>query len=321
MKGKTFCLLVAILFGLTSISYAQVKDYPKKPIQMIIGHAAGSSVDLFYRLLADEVSKTWNVPVSAINKTGASGAVAANEVANSEKDGCTLLAMLSGQLTTFSIANPKSPVHVLRDFDPIEMHTYAPIIMFVRADSQFNSLDDIIDYARKKPGELICGVNQMGSTSHLETLLLNRLAKIDITFVHQEGPPQLMTGVLGGHYNLGWGNYAFTKPFITAGKIKPLVSDAKCPWKIPTFEEKGYPIALINYMSLVGPKGTPTTIIKAWEDALHKAMNDPKFQASLDKAAFVVEMITGTEKLNKLLKEEVARYSQFTPEELGWKQK
>ncbi len=321
MKLKAFCLLAAILFGLASVSYAQVKDYPKNPIQIIVAHQAGSSVDLFYRLLGEEASKMWNVPVSIINKTGASGAVAANEVANSEKDGHTLLAMLAGQLAAFSVANPKSPVHILRDFDPIEMHAYAPNLIFVKADSPFNSLDDLIDYARKKPGDLICGVAQMGSTSHLNTLQLNRLAKVDITFVHETGPPKILAGVLGGHYHLGWGNYAFTKPFIDAGKIKPLASDAKCPWGIPTFEEKGYQVSMINYMSLMGPKGMPPIVVKTWEDALHKVMSDPKFRESLDKAAFVIKMTTGTEELNKLLKEEVAKYSSFSPEELGWKQK
>jgi tripartite-type tricarboxylate transporter receptor subunit TctC len=319
MKTKMFCLLFAILFGLTSISYAQVRDYPKKPIQIIAGHAPGTSVDVFYRLLADEVSKMWNNPVNVITKPGSSGVLAYSEVANAEKDGYTLMAGLAGQLASVSIANPKSPVHILRDYDPIEIHTFAVSILFAKADSPFNSLEDVIDYARKKPGELICSVAQIGSNSHLETLLLTRFAKVDITLVHLPGPPEMITGVLGGHFNFGWANTSTLGPFISAGKVKPLITDAKSPLGIPTFEEKGYPIALPFLMYLMGPKGIPPTVIKAWEDALHKAMNDPKFQATLSKAGFIIEMTTGTEKLNKLLKEVVATYSRFTPEELGWK--
>jgi tripartite-type tricarboxylate transporter receptor subunit TctC len=319
MKVKKICLLLAILVGLTSISYAQVRDYPKKPIQIIAGHGAGTSVDVFYRMLADYVSKTWNIPVNVVTKPGSSGIIAYNEVANAEKDGYTLMAGLAGQLASVSIANPKSPVHILRDYDPIEIHTSAVTIMFAKADSPFNSLEDVINYARKKPGELISSVAQIGSNSHLEMLQLIRLAKVDITLVHLPGPPEMIAGVLGGHFHFGWGNSSNLMPFISAGKIKPLVSDAKSPLGIPTFEEKGYPISLPFLMYLMGPKGIPPTVIESWEDALHKAMNDPKFQATYSKLGFIIEMTTGTEKLNKFLKEVVATYSRFTPEELGWK--
>lgn len=321
MKVKTFCLLAAILFGLTSTGYAQVRDYPKKPIQIIAGHAAGSSIDIFYRLLAEGVSNRWKVPVNVFNKPTASGSVAASEVANSEKDGYTLLAALVSTLATVSVGNPKSPVHILRDFDPIEIHTFGANVMWVRADSPFKSLDDVVDYARKKPGELICGVSEMGSTSHLLMLLFKRLAKIDITVVNNDGPPQVIAGVLGGHFNLGWSNHTLATPLVAAGKIRTLASDIKCPLGIPTFTEKGYPVSLTLLMGLMGPKGMPPTVIKAWEDALNVAMNDPKFQASINKLGFIMSMTTGTDNLNKLLKEEVARYSRFTPEELGWKQR
>jgi tripartite-type tricarboxylate transporter receptor subunit TctC len=321
MKARTFCLLVAILFGFTAICEAQVKDYPKKPIQIIIGHTAGSTIDVFYRMLGEEVSRIWQVPVSAVNKPVASGSVAASEVANSEKDGYTLFGTLVGQLASVSVANPQSPVHILRDFEPIEMHTYAANVIFVRADSPFKSLEEIIDYARKKPGELISGITQKGSNLHLEALLLNRQAKVDITLVHQDGPPEVMTGVLGGHFNLGWNNHVFSTPHVTAGKIRPLASDIKCPFGIPTFTERGYPIDVISVMALLGPKGMQPAAVRAWEDALKTVMKGPRFQGFIAKNGFIMSMTTGTEKLDKMMKEEVARYSRFTPEELGWKRK
>ena len=74
-------------------------------------------------------------------------------------------------------------------------------------------------------------------------------------------------------------------------------------------------------MGLFGPRGMPPTVIKTWDDALKTMMNDPKFQASMTKLNFVIDMTTGADKLDKLLKEEVARYSRFTPEELGWRKK
>jgi tripartite-type tricarboxylate transporter receptor subunit TctC len=319
MKGRTICLAAAILFGCTAICGAQVKDYPKKPIQFLVGHSAGSTIDVFYRMLGEEVSRIWKVPVSAVNKVTASGSVAAGEVANSDKEGYTLFATLIGQLASVSVANPKSTVHILRDFEPIEMHTYAANVMFVRADSPFKTFDDVLDGARKKPGELIAGITQMGSNLHLDALLLNRLAKVDMTLVHQDGPPQVLTGVLGGHFNLGWNNHVFCTPHVAAGKIRILASDMKCPFAVPTFTEKGYPIDLISVMGLLGPKGMSPAAVKAWEDVLKIVLKEPRFQSFIAKNGFTMTMTTGKDNLSRMMKEEVVRYSRFTPEELGWK--
>jgi tripartite-type tricarboxylate transporter receptor subunit TctC len=321
MKGKTFCLFVAILFCLTAVCHAQVRDYPKKPIQILVGHTASSAIDVFYRLAAEEASRTWKVPVNIVNKPAASGSVAASEVANADKDGYLLFGTLVGQLASLSVGNPKSPVHILRDFDVIEMHYYAANVIFVRADSPFKSLGELVDYARKKPGELIAGITQMGSNIHLDALLLNRLAKIDMTLVHQDGPPEVLTGVLGGHFNVGWTNHVLATPQVAAGKIRVLAADMKCPLGVPTFAEKGYRIDLVPVMGLFGPRGMPPTVVKTWDDALKTMMKDPKFQASMTKLNFVIDMTTGADKLDKLLKEEVARYSRFTSEELGWGKK
>jgi tripartite-type tricarboxylate transporter receptor subunit TctC len=109
MKWKAICLAAVILFSLTPVCNSQVKDYPKKPIQFIVGHQAGSTIDVFYRMLGEEVSRIWKVPVSAVNKVTASGSVAAGEVANSDKEGYTLFATLIGQLASVSVANPRVP--------------------------------------------------------------------------------------------------------------------------------------------------------------------------------------------------------------------
>jgi tripartite-type tricarboxylate transporter receptor subunit TctC len=322
MKAKSLFFLVVILFGFNSVGYPQVMEYPNKPIQIIEGHPPGGGIDIFYRLLSEELSKTWKVPVNILNKPAAVGAVAASEVANAEKDGYTFLAILLGQLAAMSVANPKSPVHLLRDFDPVEVNTYAAQLLVTRSDSKFNSLEEVVAYARQKPGEVLCGTTQLGSNFHLLALLFNRLAKINITILPVEGSQIVMTNVLGGHFDLGTTNDVLARPQVAAGKIKVLVSDIKStlPIPVPTFAEKGYPeVDLVISMTLLGPKGLPPAILKTWENTLETIMKDPKFQASLNKLGFTVSMITGTERLNKRLKEEIDKYSRFTPEELGWK--
>lgn len=320
MKSKMVCFLVAILVGVTSVGYTQVKDYPKNPIQIVLGHSAGGGIDIFYRLVAEGLARKWKVPVNILNKAQASGAVAADEVARADKDGYTMLGNLVGPLATLTIANPKSPINLLRDFEPIEMHSYAAQVLLVNADSKFKSYDELIDYARKKPGELLCAVSDIGSNLHLEMLLFQRSSNVKFTLVHHEGTQEIIAGLLGRHFDTGYVNDVVATPFVAAGKMRAIVSDIKSPLGCPTFAEKGYPqVNLPPIMALMGPKGLPPAIIKTWEDAIGEIVKDPNFAASMKKLNYTITMTVGREKLAKAIKEEFDKYARFTPEELGWK--
>lgn len=229
--------------------------------------------------------------------------------------------MLLTQLVSMTAANPKGTVNLLRDFEPIEVHSYAALVIVTRTESNLKSFDDLLKYAKEKPGELIMGTSEVGSTIHLDTLLFNRSANIKITIVPLQGTSEIIPNVLGGHFHLGFINDVLAKPHLEAGKMRALVSDIRSPrLTCSTFAEKGYPQANVaNYMSVLGPKGLPPAIVKVWEDTLEAIVKDPQFVASYQKLGYNINMITGTEKLNKFLKDEVDKLSKFTPEELGWK--
>jgi tripartite-type tricarboxylate transporter receptor subunit TctC len=317
----TVSVLALLIFGSVGLLLGAAREYPSKPIQIILPHSAGGGIDLYLRLVSEELTKRWKVPVNVINKPGGGGAVAAGEVANAEKDGYTMLGMLLTQIASMTAANPKSPVNLLRDFDPIEVNSYASLVIVTRSESNLKSADDLIKYAKEKPGELIMGTSEVGSTIHLDALLFNRAANIKITIVPHQGTSEITPNVLGGHYQLGFINDVLAKPHLEAGKMRALISDLHSPrLNCPTFTEKGYPqVNLANFMSVLGPKGLPPAIIKVWTDTLESIVKDPSFVSAYSKLGYNIQMTTGTEKLNRLLKEEVTKYSTFTPEELGWK--
>jgi tripartite-type tricarboxylate transporter receptor subunit TctC len=326
MKKESFLTVSAIIMlvvmgGLVSTAYPAGKEYPNKPIQLILPHTAGGGIDLFLRLLSEELKKTWKVPVNIINKPGGGGVVAAAEVANAEKDGYTLLGMLLGQLAGITVADPKSPVNLLRYFDPLEVNSYAALTIVTRTESNLKSFDDVLEFARKKPGELIMGTTELGATIYLEALLLNRHANIKITIVPLQGTSEIIPNVLGGHFQLGFINDVLAKPYLASGKMRALVSDIKSPHlDCPTFAEKGYPqVNLTNAMAILGPKGLPPAVVKVWENTLEKVVKEPNFISAYQKLGYNIDMITGADRLNKRLKEEMEKYSHFTPEELGWK--
>jgi len=313
--------MILVMGSFISAAFPAPKEYPNKPIQIVVPHAAGGGIDIYLRLLSEELKKTWKVTVNVLNKPGGAGVVAAADVANAEKDGYTVLGMLLNLLATITAANPRSPVNLLRDFDPLEVNTYAALTIVTRSESNLKSFDDIVEYARKKPDELICGTSEVGSTIYLEALLLNRFANIKITLVPLQGTSEIIPNVLGGHFHLGFINDVLAKPYLASGKMRALVSDIRSPLlNCPTFAEKGYPqVNITNSMAILGPKGLPPAIVKVWENTLEIVVKEPNFINSYKKLGYNIDMITGADRLNKRLKDEIEKYSHFTPEELGWK--
>ncbi len=326
MKAKIlfmFCLVLLLVGGFKSAVYPQDKGYPNKPIEIIVNISAGGGFDRYFRLFSEELKKIWKVPINVVNKVGGGGLIAMMEVANTKKDGYTLLAGAVGGITAVSIADP-SKIHLIRNFDPLHVnYGFATDIIVTGGESNFRSLEDVVDYARKKPGELIIGTAATGTNVYLEARLFIRSAKVDITHIPFPGSAEVVTNLLGGHIHLGAISDATGKPYIEAGKMRGLVATLNKSLifpSIPTYAEKGFPqVDLIVTAGILGPKGLPPAVIKTWENATVEILKKPEFVASLNKMGYFTNFLIGTEKLNNFLKEDIEKYSRFTPEELGWK--
>lgn len=306
----------------SSASSAQEK-FPNRPVQIVVAHRAGGGVDLFFRLVAEELKKTWKVPVSVENQFSAGGMTAANTVAQSKKDGDTVLGIIVGILSTMTAVKPDGPVNLTRDFDPVLINPgYASVIYLVKSDSKFKTLKDVINYAKEKPGELICGTGPRGTENFLEWELLKRVAKVDITTLSYQGSSEVYPQLLGGHIQIAGGADTSSKPYIDSGRMRPLVVDMKSTIlpDVPTFAEAGYPeVNLITTVALLGPKGLPSAVTKGWESAVKTILKDTEFLASLKKAGLNNYIEGDPVKMREFLNGEVKKYAQFTPEQLGLK--
>jgi tripartite-type tricarboxylate transporter receptor subunit TctC len=320
MKIKS--LLFALL-ALAQPSSAHAQLFPNKAIEIVVPSSPGGGVDLLFRLIAEELAKTVKVQVNISNQPAGSGAIAAEKVARANKDGYTLLGSLLGQIATMSVANPKGPANLVRDFQPVAiLHGYAAVIMLSRADSDLKSVKDIVAAAQKKPGEIIVGVGPTGTSLTLEVELLKRAAKIDITSLPFAGSAQTITNLLGGHVNLAMASDVAALPHIKAGKLHGVavdVSSAPLP-EVPTFAKQGYPqVNLLAHLAFLAPKGTPDAVVQSLAEAIKKSLQDAKFQENLKARGYNVDLRTASAELNKLVKEEMEKYSRFTADELGWK--
>ena len=320
MKLKV-TIVTLMLFAVSPALYGQ--SFSTKPIELVVSSSPGGGVDLIFRLLAEELAKTLKTQINVVNQTAGAGAIAAEKVAGARKDGHTLLGTLLGQVATMSVANPKAPANLLRDFQPIAiLHGYAAVIILGRADSEIKTIKDLVTQAQKKPGDLIVAVGPVGTSLTLEVELLRRAAKIDITSLPFAGSAQAITNLLGGHVNFAMASDVAAQPHIKAGKLIGLAVDVESAVlpEVPTFAKQGYPqVNLLASVAFLAPKGLPDATAKLLADAVRKAVEEPKLKENLKTRGYNVDLRTTAADMNKLVKEEIDKYSRFTPEDLGWK--
>jgi tripartite-type tricarboxylate transporter receptor subunit TctC len=299
------------------------QSFPNKPIELVVSSSPGGGVDLIFRLIAEDLAKNLKTQINVANQTAGAGAIAAEKVAAARKDGYTLLGTLLGQVATMSVANPKAPANLLRDFQPIAiLNGYAAVIMLGRADSDIKTLKDLVAQAQKKPGDLIVAVGPPGTSLTLEVELLKRAAKVDITSLPFAGSAQGITNLLGGHVNFAMASDVAAQPHIKAGKLVGIAVDVESAVlpDVPTFAKQGYPqVNLLASVAFLAPKGLPDTTAKILTDGIKKTVDEPKLKENLKSRGYNVDLRTSTADLNKLIKDEVDKYSRFTPEDLGWK--
>jgi tripartite-type tricarboxylate transporter receptor subunit TctC len=315
-------IVVALtVFAVSPALYGQ--SFPTKPIELVVSSSPGGGIDLIFRLLAEELAKTLKTQINVVNQTAGAGAIAAEKVAGARKDGHTLLGTLLGQVATMSVANPKAPANLLRDFQPIAiLHGYAAVIILGRADSEIKAIKDLVTQAQKKPGDLIVAVGPVGTSLTLEVELLRRAAKIDITSLPFAGSAQAMTNLLGGHVNFAMASDVAAQPHIKGGKLIGLAVDVESAVlpEVPTFAKQGYPqVNLLASVAFLAPKGLPDATAKILADAVRKAVEEPKLKENLKARGYNVDLRTTAADMNKLVKEEIDKYSRFTSEDLGWK--
>ena len=316
-------LLVVTILMLGPFASVGAQSFPNKPIEIVVPSSPGGGVDLLFRLLGEELSKTTKVQINVTNQPAGAGAIAAEKVARSSKDGYTLLGSLLGQIATMSVANAKGAAHLVRDFQPVAiLHGYAAVIMLSRADSDLKSIKDVVAAAQKKPGEIIVGVGPTGTSLTLEVELLKRAAKIDITSLPFAGSAQIITNLLGGHINLAMASDVAALPHIKSGKLHGVavdVNSAPLP-EVATFAKQGYPqVNLLAHLAFLAPQGTPEATTKVLADAIRKTLQEPRLQENLKSRGYNVDLRTAPAELNKLVKEEIEKYSRFSADELGWK--
>ena len=290
---------VLICFCLACPMLIMAKDYPERGIEFVIPWPPGGPADIIGRIFANELGKNLKVPVTPVNKPGASATIGGTYVYKSKKDGYTLLCGTLGWLLG-SVTLEEVIYDPVRDFIPIAKIGTSPHGIVVKADSPIRDLGELIDRAKKNHGALSIGTAGTSSDGHFNIEILQKAAGIKIKHVPFKGGGEIPPAILGGHVDAGIGVTNSWFPFVKAGSIRMLaITGEKRMNDLPdvaTLKEKGFKENFLdNWVGFLAPAGVPKDVVKTLEQASGKILKNKGYVENVEKTASVVEFMTAAD--------------------------
>jgi len=287
MKFSKSFASTMLAFGALSIIHSATvlaqDSYPNKPINFIVPYAAGGGADSRSRQIAQKMSVILKQPIIVDNKPGAGGNIGTEMIARAAPDGYTIgmgnFAPMAVNKTLFTNLryDPES------DVTPIVLIEKGPLVLVVNPKSPYKTLQDIINAAKAKPGELTFSSGGIGGSHQLSAEIFKQSAGIDMIHVPYKSGSAGLTDLMAGNVTMMFDQMYSAMPSIKADKLRPIAitSKKRSPLlpNVPSFTELGYPkVEVLNWQGLIAPKGTPKAIIDKLNAAANEALKDPQLR-------------------------------------------
>jgi tripartite-type tricarboxylate transporter receptor subunit TctC len=299
MKGKGIMILMAML-AVIFPRHAYAQAYPTKPVSLMVAYPAGGSTDVGARIVASLAEKELGQPLIVLNKAGAGGQVGWTELARQKPDGYYIGFINLPAINAVILDPDRKATFDIDSFTPLINQVLDPGVIYVKPDSPYKSLKDIVEDAKKRPGEIKAGTTGIFSDDHLAILMLEEAAKIKFRIVHFDGDPPQLTSLLGGQIDVSFLNVGGITPRVKSAQVRPLVvldrERSKFYPDTPSTAEAGYPSVLSSSTrGIVGPKGLPEAMVKKLQGIFNKAMDHPGHLEKMEKAGLGVKVMMGDE--------------------------
>ncbi len=272
-------LALALCLAVTLASTAHAQSWPTRPIRLVVTYPAGGGADLMARLVAPKMAETLGQPVVVENKAGASGQIAAAEVARAAPDGYTLMLDALSYAVNPSLF-PKLPYDPAKAFTPISVLVLFPNMMVVTPSFPAKDVGEVIAMAKAKPGTIAFASSGNGSAQHLAGELFRQKAAVDMTHVPYKGGGPALNDVIGGQVPVFFANMASGLPHVKGGRLRALaITGAKRSPALPeapTLAEAGVQgYEVYEWNTIFAPAGTPAPVVARLAEAIAKALQDP----------------------------------------------
>ena len=313
--GPAGLILTAALVLLGPPAGAQsspAKDYPSRPVTLVVPYPAGGGLDALARVLGQKLADRLGKPVVVENRTGAGTVIGAASVAKAAPDGYTIMLGTSTPFAITATLNKSLPYDPAKDFAPIALVSNAPFLLLVHPSQPVHSVADLVALAKSKPGQLSYGSAGPGSPQNLSFELLKTLTGINVVHVPYRGDGPALTDLVAGHIPTMFGEPTPILPLLKDGKVRALgVSSAsRLPIApdIPTLAEAGVPgFDLTSWQMIVAPAGTPKEIVDKLHHAVKAVLALPEIKAEFARTARITVDYPPVDELQRFMRSEIVR--------------
>ncbi|MBM6595549.1 Bug family tripartite tricarboxylate transporter substrate binding protein [Microvirga pudoricolor] len=272
--------VLAAIALFASSTFTVAKDYPTKPIKILVPYTAGGMSDILTRVIAESLKQQLGQPVLVENKPGAATTLAAASLVSAPADGYTIM-LGSSSSTAISPLLMKNLNYTPSDLVPVAMIGKVPYVLVASKNFAPNTVKELIDYAKAHPGEVNFATHGKGAAAHLTGEVFRMKTGIDIRPVHYPGSAQGTLDMIGGRVQLMFDGAATGLANSKSGQIKAISmgSDKRVPSapELPTWKEDGVDFSAYTWYALFVKKGTPQDVIEKLHNAVMVALKSPAY--------------------------------------------
>ena len=305
---RTLLKMAGLSAGAIALPTRAQANYPRGPIKLIVGLPPGGSADVIARSLATGLEHALKQPVIVDNRPGGQFKISTQALQSAPADGHTLLYIYNGYAAV-------QATQKLFDLDtetvPIARVASTPIMLYVKADSPFKTLGDVVEWAKANPGKLNYGTLGPASLEHLKMAQIEKAAGIRGLPVPYRGGVDMLNAVLTGEVGITINASVFAKSFVPSGKVRALAVLDETRWKefpdVPTIMQAGVAVPPLNYWGgVVARAGTPAPIVQRLYEALGEAITTPDVLERLRSTANDPALSTSPDDFRKQIRSDVA---------------
>ncbi len=317
-NNKMGLRLMICRFGFAGVlmlsgALVQAQEFPSKVVRIVVPTEPGGTVDFVARLLAQRLGETWKRGVIVENRAGAGGVIGADYIAKAASDGHTL-GLVTTSFTTNAATNGKLPYDSLRDFTPVTLVAFSTYILVTNPNVPVRTMKDLIDLAKRKPGELNYASAGNGGSLHLATEMLNGMAGIKMVHVPYKGTVPAVNDVIGGQVQATITSLVAAMPLVNAGKLRLIAvtgtNRSMMAPDTPTIGETVPGFEFNNWFGILAPRGTPKEIVTQLHAAIAKVVQIKEVR-DLMLAQSVEPAGLGSEQFETMMRTEIGRYSKL----------
>jgi tripartite-type tricarboxylate transporter receptor subunit TctC len=307
-------LLAALACGLSMAGSgpASAQSYPSKPIHIVVPTSPGGITDTLARALAQKLTEAWGQQVIVENRAAGAGHIGMDYVAKSAPDGYTLVIAADASFVVNPHLYTKLTYDPVRDFIPVTGLGVSPQALQVHPAVPANTLAELVELGKQKPGELNYGTFGVGTSGHLNIINLEKLTGAKFTPVHYRGAAPAITDLLGGHIQMMIVAVGLIQQNWQAGRIKVLGlgSSARLPQypNVPTIAESLPGFEAGSWYGLAAPKGTPREIVDKLSTETQKIFGDPAFRDKYLAPAVTFSIASSPERFSERINADLAKW-------------